>query len=86
MKEKTRSKDDKYNVEATSADDLDGCGTTEATGLIPSLPQSREQLDSYTSILQSAAGIRHRFLFLRTASQRTPLINPDSALRYKAPF
>ena len=33
MKEKTRSKDDKYNVEATSADDLDGCGTTEATGL-----------------------------------------------------
>ena len=51
MKDKTHVKDDKYNVEATSADALDGCGTTEATGLIPSLPQSREQLDSYTSIL-----------------------------------
>ena len=51
MKDKTHVKDDKYNVEATSADDLDGYGTTEATGLIPSLPQSREQLDSYKSIL-----------------------------------
>ena len=51
MKEKSRPEDDKYNVEATSARDLDGCGTTEATGLIPSLPQSRGQLDSYKSIL-----------------------------------
>ena len=51
MKEKSRPEDDKYNVEATSARDLDGCGTTEATGLIPTLPQSRGQLDSYKSIL-----------------------------------
>lgn len=51
MKNKICSDHDKYNVEATSAGDLDGCGTTEATGLIPSLPQSRQELDSYKSIL-----------------------------------
>lgn len=51
MKEKLLSGEDKYNVETTSSNDLDGCGTTEATGLIPSLPQSLEQLDSYKSIL-----------------------------------
>lgn len=37
MKKKNLAKDDKYLVEATSARDLDGCGTTEATGLIPFL-------------------------------------------------
>ena len=51
MKKKNLSKEDKYLVEKTSARDLDGCGTTEATGLIPFLPQSRAELDSYKSIL-----------------------------------
>ena len=31
---------DKFNVEATSINDLDGCATTEATGLIPAMPKS----------------------------------------------
>lgn len=51
MKGKNIAKDDKYNVESTSAKDLEGCGTTEATRLIPSLPKSPDQLDSYKSIL-----------------------------------
>ena len=51
MKKKSCSKEDKFNVEATSANDLDSCGTTEATGLIPFLPQSPQELDSYKSIL-----------------------------------
>ena len=51
MKEKNLAKDDKYLVEATSARDLDGCGTTEATGLIPFRPQSGAELNSYKSIL-----------------------------------
>ena len=42
---------DKYHVEASSVNDLDGCATTEATGLIPSLPQSQAQIDSYKKIL-----------------------------------
>lgn len=42
---------DKYRVEATSVNDLDGCATTEATGLIPSLPTSKAEIDSYEAIL-----------------------------------
>lgn len=43
--------DDSYHVESTSIHDLDGCATTEATGLIPSLPKSDAQIDSYKEIL-----------------------------------
>lgn len=43
--------DDKYHVESTSAHDLDGCATTETTGLIPTLPRSDAQMDSYKEIL-----------------------------------
>ena len=35
MNNKKISYSDKFNVEATSINDLDGCATTEATGLIP---------------------------------------------------
>ena len=38
---------DKFNVEATSINDLDGCATTEATGLIPAMPKSLSEIDSY---------------------------------------
>lgn len=51
MKNSTPSSQDKYLVEATSAHDLDGCATTEATGLIPSMPENKSQLDSYKEIL-----------------------------------
>ncbi len=43
--------DDKYHVESTSAHDLDGCATTEATGMIPTPPQSQGELNSYKAIL-----------------------------------
>ena len=51
MKNNTLSSQDKYLVEATSAHDLDGCDTTEATGLIPSIQENKSQLDSYKEIL-----------------------------------
>lgn len=50
-KETERHVQDKYNVESTSARDLDGCATTEATGMIPAIPLSQAQLDSYKEIL-----------------------------------
>lgn len=42
---------DKFNVEATSINDLDGCAITEATGLIPAMPKSLSEIDSYKKIL-----------------------------------
>lgn len=51
MNHKTSEFHDKYNVEASSVNDLDGCATTEATGLIPSLPESGAEIDSYKQIL-----------------------------------
>lgn len=55
MKQKNSKKDaasqDKYRIEATSANDLDGCATTEATGMIPTLPQTQGELNSYKAIL-----------------------------------
>lgn len=42
---------DKYNVESSSVNDLDGCATTEATGLIPSLPESKAEIDAYKQLL-----------------------------------
>lgn len=41
---------DKYNVEASSVNDLDGCAAVEATGLIPALPESDAQIDAYKEI------------------------------------
>lgn len=38
---------DKYNVESSSVNDLDGCAATEMTGLIPSPPESEAELESY---------------------------------------
>ena len=35
---------DKFNVEATSINDLDGCATTEATGLIPAMRNPSRKL------------------------------------------
>lgn len=43
--------DDKYYVEATSAHDLDGCAAAEATGMIPTPPQSQGELNAYKAIL-----------------------------------
>lgn len=51
MKHQTQLSTDKYRVEATSARDLDGCAATEATGLIPSLPKSDAQMDSYKQLM-----------------------------------
>lgn len=42
---------DKYNVESSSVNDLDSCAATEATGLIPALPASSAEIDSYKQIL-----------------------------------
>ena len=67
MKKKNLAKDDKYLVEATSARDLDGCGTTEATGLIPFLPQSGAELNSYKSILPFSPHFYLPFLFLQVS-------------------
>lgn len=44
------SKDDKYNVESSSARDIDGYATTEMTGLIPSQIVDEGELDSYKNI------------------------------------
>ena len=51
MHNKKSSYHDKFNVAATSINDLDGCATTEATGLIPSMPKSISEVDSYKEIL-----------------------------------
>lgn len=51
MNNKKISYSDKFNVEATSINDLDGCATTEATGLIPAMPKSISEIDSYKEIL-----------------------------------
>lgn len=51
MNKEKNSTSDKFNVEATSIHDLDGCATTEATGLIPSIPESKSEIDSYKEIL-----------------------------------
>lgn len=51
MNSKESKIQDNYRVEATSANDLDGCATTEATGLIPFLPDSESEIDSYKAIL-----------------------------------
>ena len=50
MNNKKISYSDKFNVEATSINDLDGCATTEATGLIPAMPKSISEIDSYKEI------------------------------------
>lgn len=42
---------DKYNIESSSVNDLDGCATTEATGLIPALPESHAELTAYKEVL-----------------------------------
>lgn len=51
MSDINSQKSDKYNVASTSANDLDGCATTEATGLIPALPTSNAQVDAYKEVL-----------------------------------
>ena len=51
MNNNKNSYSDKINVEATSIHDLDGCATTEATGLIPAMPKSASEIDSYKEIL-----------------------------------
>lgn len=51
MNQKNSQLLDKYKVESSSVNDLDGCATTEATGLIPSLPESMAEVDSYKQIL-----------------------------------
>lgn len=51
MNDNSLKTDDKYHVESSSVNDLDSCATTEATGLIPSLPQSEAELAAYKSIL-----------------------------------
>lgn len=50
MKQKKESYSDKFNVESTSIHDLDGCATTEITGLIPSGPKADWEIDSYKEI------------------------------------
>jgi len=42
--------EDKYNVEATSKNDLTTSAATEPTGLIPSLPASESELEAYKDI------------------------------------
>lgn len=51
MRGKKPNPADPYNVEASSADDLDGCAAVEATGLIPVLPKSDSAINSYKEIL-----------------------------------
>ncbi len=50
MDKKKNSYSDKFNVEDTSINDLDGCATTEVTGLIPAIPKSVLEIDSYKEI------------------------------------
>ena len=38
---------DKFNVEATSINDLDGCATTEANGILPPIPESPPAIRGY---------------------------------------
>lgn len=44
-------KTDPYKVEASSADDLDGCAATELTGMMPTPPKSQAELESYESLM-----------------------------------
>lgn len=48
--ENPKTSDDKYHVESTSVNDLDGCAATEATGLIPSAIHSKAELESYKNL------------------------------------
>lgn len=50
MKEKNMNSKDPYRVDATSIHDLEGCSTTEVTGLIPTPPETHAQSDSYKEI------------------------------------
>lgn len=50
MKEKNTNSKNPYRVEATSVHDLEGCATTEVTGLIPTPPETHAQSDSYKQI------------------------------------
>ncbi len=50
MNQNKISDSDKFNVEATSIHDLDSCATTEVTGLIPSMPKSTLEIESYKEI------------------------------------
>lgn len=50
MNKKHTEISDKYLVDASSANDLDGCAATEATGLIPFLPESESEIDSYRQV------------------------------------
>lgn len=50
MDKKRNSHSDKFNVESTSINNLDSCATTELTGLIPAIPKSVSEIDSYNEI------------------------------------
>ena len=50
---------DPYGTDDTAYPDIKACSATDCTGLIPSLPQSEAELESYAEIYHYPADIFH---------------------------
>lgn len=52
-------KNDPYNCDCTDELDVKACSATDCTGLIPALPQSDSELESYAEVYHYPADIFH---------------------------
>ena len=52
-------KNDTYNCDMEEGLDVKACSATDCTGLIPALPQSDSELESYAEVYHYPADIFH---------------------------